>query len=567
MPKLFSIVGKNMKVVSRSWIYVALLIILPTMLVIFSSFLLDSVNMENVKIGLVENENSYQVRSLMTDTIFSSYNSFEECDSSLKSHNIPICINPRKEYNTTVIDIWFDNSKLLVSQYAKQYVSKKVLEEQLVIFELTLGDINSNIDLIYENVESGQKELESAYNELLEQQNRISAFKQNFSHLEGNFNNVYSEVKNVQPLVEKNIRTLNDVKSLLGNNLSEFQRQSQDLRNQINIIKPFLKSSLSDVDYNETSEKLDSLLDFTDVLDRDLSELNSRLYYENPDMMLQDFNNAVATLDETKTMIGELDSEVNRGMELIDKNRNRAQEILNEIDENRNRIDDMRSKLLSASDYKVVLNDAFDIRSTVSYLFFPLLFVLIISFTSIILSNMFIIEQTHKPAYTRDMITPTFDMTFLIGDFIVCLLIVLFQVMILFLVGQFMFSLSIFGDFAYLLFVAILVSSIFVLLGMSFGYFIRSRHVSVLVSTFVLLFSIVFSDLFIPRQLTGIFVRLITALNPFVVAHDLLFDRMIFSQQNNYSGLYIALLIFYLLAAFLFAYVCKKVGKYKIKRE
>jgi len=567
MVKLFSIIGKNIKVVSRSWMYVALLIILPTVLVLTTSLLLDSVNSKNVKIGIVDSPNSWEVQELIPDGKFERFQTFEECESNLKSHSIPVCINPIEKYNGTTINIYFDNSNLLISQYAKQYVSKKVLEEQLVVFELTLEEVLGKMDSLASDVQRAKSELETAYQELITQEERILAYQQNFSHIEENFDQVYSDVKHYQPLIKDNIETLKEVKKYLGDNLTEFNQQNQNLKDQINLIKPILQSTLPPDQYNDISARLDGMSNTLDILQKDINELNSRLYYDNPDLMLADFNNAVATLDKTKNLLGELDGEINKGMQIIDENKKRAEDILKDIEANKAELEKIRDRARSTSDHKIVLNDAFEINETASYLFFPLLLVLIIAFTSIILSNILVIEQTHRPSYIREIITPTKDSTFLFGDFIVSLSIVLIQVLILFLIGEFMFGLDIIFNFPYLFLVAILISSIFVLIGMSIGYLVRSKNISILISTFTLLFLIIFSDLLIPRQLAGVFIRLITSINPFVIADKLFFNTMVFSESINYASLYIAFLVVCLVALFVFAYISKKIGKYKIMQE
>lgn len=572
MVKFLAIINKNVKVVSRSWIYVVLLLILPTLLVGISGMLLDSVDEKNVRVGIIR---SPQMSALEIDGIrnrfpgglFVDYSSFIECEEALKSHSIPVCINPIRTYNETSIDIYFDNSNLLVSQYAKNYVTKKVVTEQLVIFEVTLREVLTKMGSLAESVKDAQLELENAYKELVDQEDKILTYQNNFSQLETSFNRVYSDMKYYHPLIQENIETLKEVKKYLGDNLTEFNQQAQNLRIQIPYVKQLLKPSLPQDAYDQISSKLDGILATVDILEKDLSTLNTKLYYENPDTMLRDYNNAIATLDQTKSMLEQINTEMNAGIVLINKNKERAQSILFQIEENKAELEKLYSKINSTSNYKIALKDAFSIRQQTSSIFFPLIFILIIAFTSIILSNIIVIEQTHKPSYIREAITPTYDITFLFGDFIISLFVSLFQIAILFLVGSFWFGLYIFNNFFYLFSISIIVSSIFILIGMSMGYLIRSRHISILVSTFILLFFIVLSELFIPRQLTGILVKFLTALNPFVIANKLAFDTMIFSKTIQYAAFYIIYLVFLLIFTFFFAYICKKIGKYKITKE
>ena len=423
------------------------------------------------------------------------------------------------------------------------------------------------MNALSDEVKLAREELDKAYQELIEQEERILEYQKNFTRIRSNFQSVYSKIKAYHPVMQKNIETYKEVRKYLDNNLSQLSQQNQALKTQIAYIKPILQASLSAEEYNKTATRLDTIINVIDTLDKNLNALNSQLYYENPDKMLSDYNEAISTLDETNVLLQNIYLEINKGIELINKNKQRVQTILAEIQSGKEELENLRSQLRSTSNYKIVFNDTFALPETASYLFFPLLFTLIIAFTSIILSNMFIIEQTHKQSYIRESITPTFDITFLLGDFIVSLGIVLFQVLILFVIGYSMFNLYIFNNFLYLLTISIIVSSIFVLLGMSLGYLIKSRHISILIATFTLLFLVIFSDILVPRELTGFLFKALTTLNPFVISNQLLFNKMVFSESIELAPVLIILLFFYLVLFSLIAYLSKKIGKYRIIKE
>jgi len=567
MVKVFSIISKNLKVVSRSWIYVILLIILPTTLVLATSSLLDSVNLSNVKIGMVSNSNDLPIRLMLGDARFYEYQSLDECKNSLKKHTIPVCIDFIERFNSTDVNVYFDNSKFLLSQYARSYVTKRVIEGQLSTFEITLEDVLLRMTAIAASVDLARDELQTSYEELLKQEDRLLEYQENFSRINSDFQRTYADVKLLEPAMRQNIQSYKEIKEFLGTNLSEMKKQNEQLRKDINTIKPILQVALPASQYNEIAARLDALLLTTTTIENNLDALNSTVYVDDPDKLLTDYDTAMRNLDEMNTLLQQMDEQLDENIMLVEQNKIKIVEILDNIESNKKEIEEIYGKIKDASSHQVTFYEAFQLPEKTSSLYFPLLFLMIIAFTSIILSNMFIIDQTHKPSYVREMITPTFDITFLLGDFIVCIFIAVFQISMLFIIGQFIFDLNILNNFFYLAGISLLVSSIFILIGMSIGYLIRSRHLSILFSTFLLLFFMVFSDLLIPRELTGFFVRFFSGLNPFVIGNNLVFDVMIFSNRSSDSLFYIILLVIALFSMFIFAYLSKKIGKYKLLKE
>jgi len=567
MFKTFTIISKNVKVVSRNWMYVALLAILPLIFIFATSLLLDSVDSENVEIGIVSDSNSPPIKEIIPEANFIEYGSFEFCKEDLKSGAVPVCIDTPKGSDIANMEIYFDNSKLFLSKYAKQYVSEKILEKQLTMFELTLDEVLFKMNHLEENVDLAKEELEMVLSELIVQEKRIIEHQENLSEIKEEFDESHSDVKENQELMRENIKTFGEASENLEGNITEFRERNEKLRMQIESIKPVLEETLPPDEYEEVEEELNSTLKTLDLIDKNLEVLESTGYYDDPDSMLEDFDNAVETLDKMAILFEELDDELEKGIEIMQKNQERSKEMLEEIEKGKEDLDEIKGEIESASEGGAVLHDAFEIDESASYLFFPLIFILIIAFTSIILSNIIIAEQTHKKSYIKEMATPTGDSIFLFCDFFVALSIVVIQIAVLLLLGEYLFNLNILSNLLYIFPVSILVASVFVFTGMSIGYVVKSKNISILISTFALLFLIVFSDLIVPRQLSGNILRIITGINPFVIAEKLLFNKMVFSETIKSAGLYMALLGFFLFTLIIFSYFCKKVGKYKIMKS
>ncbi|MBM3232592.1 ABC transporter permease [Candidatus Pacearchaeota archaeon] len=161
---------------------------------------------------------------------------------------------------------------------------------------------------------------------------------------------------------------------------------------------------------------------------------------------------------------------------------------------------------------------------------FPLLVAIIITFTSLILSNLFISRQVNQSNYFRSLISPVKGYSFFIADFLINLFFVFIQSLFIFIVGFYMFNIQVISILPQLALVIFLSSSIFIFLGMSFGYLFKSENLSMLVSIFVVILFQIFSDILAPPALVGPAVGFFMSINPFVILENLLRDLIVIDR-------------------------------------
>ncbi|MEA3330031.1 MAG: ABC transporter permease [Nanoarchaeota archaeon] len=567
MVKLFSIISKNIKVISRSWIYIVLLFILPTILVVSTSIFLDSAGEENIQMGIVKNSVSNEIRTLIPGPQFKYYNSISKCKTNLKEHQIAVCIDQTQIKNQTQLIIYFDNSKTILTQYTKQYILNQVLDNQLIGFELTIKEVLEKINSFSKDIELAEADIIKAYEDLEMQEEKINEFHKNFSEIKIEFNQFYSEMKIQQPIIEQNLQNYKELQNNININLNEINSEIENLIGQLETAKMALFLTLPSSEYEEAVEKINAQIIILENINFEIINFGEDFEIENPDKLITNFNNSMQKLAESKELIELMDIELTNTKLLLSQNKERLKFLRENLETSGIEIENLKEEIELNSGEKIMIKDAFIIPEKTSQIIFPILIILIIAFTSIILSNMFVIEETHKKSYIREIITPTSDTILLLGDFFISLIIISVQIVILLILGEFLFRLPILNNILYLFTILICISSLFILIGMSLGYIIRSKHISTLMSTFILLFLIMFSDLLIPRQIISPIIKLITNLNPFVIADNLIFNTLIFGELPKLTFQYTLLLIVFLITMCLIAYLCKKIGKYKLMKE
>ncbi len=156
----------------------------------------------------------------------------------------------------------------------------------------------------------------------------------------------------------------------------------------------------------------------------------------------------VDDLDDIISKIDKINETFERTEKALEKSIAKTQENKQKIDSFILKIEGVSSELGVVSDevgstrFTLNFKEVFPISDSLIFLAFPLLVSLIITFTSLVLSNMFILKQINAPSYLRDIITPTGDVSFLIADYLINLFFVSVQASVLFSLGYLWFGVS-----------------------------------------------------------------------------------------------------------------------------
>ena len=162
---------------------------------------------------------------------------------------------------------------------------------------------------------------------------------------------------------------------------------------------------------------------------------------------------------------------------------------------------------------------------------FPSLIILVVMFISMLLSTTLVMMEKHSPAYFRNFISPTRNITFIIGTYLTNMFLVLIQIGIILLVAGYFFSAQIAPSLHLVVLVLLLSATFFTLWGMGIGYVFTSEETGTLAtissgSVFLFLSSVI-----IPIESMPALVRQIAAFNPFVICERVLRSVLLFQPE------------------------------------
>jgi len=270
----------------------------------------------------------------------------------------------------------------------------------------------------------------------------------------------------------------------------------------------------------------------------------------------------ISNLDSIKQTIDQLDQDLENSIQKTQESKQKIDYFIDSLEKAQKEIE-VFSGNISSGRASIGFKDTFPVKENPVFLVFPFVIAIIISFTSIILSNMFILKQVSRPSYLKDIIAPSKDINFLLADYLVNLFFISIQAGVLFLIGFYWFGISPDTIFIYVLAI-FLTASIFIFIGMAFGYFIKSQNVSMLLTIFFLMVLLILSNLIAPILLAGQTIRFFIDSNPFAVISRILIDSLILNKPLPYIMAPLLRLFIFFIISILIAYISRKVSKKKV---
>lgn len=174
-----------------------------------------------------------------------------------------------------------------------------------------------------------------------------------------------------------------------------------------------------------------------------------------------------------------------------------------------------------------------------------------------------VVREKNSAAYFRNFLTPTSDLMFVLSNYLSNLILVFVQMAIVFGVSVYFFR-ELSHVLHYLALILVIVSSVFIFLGMFIGYMFKSEEIAILTSITVGCVLLFFSNTVMPIETLPGTIRDIVIYNPFVIS-ELVFNKLILFKLTLYD---VAMQIYTLsgIAAGLFVltFITKKIGKERL---
>ncbi len=190
---------------------------------------------------------------------------------------------------------------------------------------------------------------------------------------------------------------------------------------------------------------------------------------------------------------------------------------------------------------------------------FPTLIVLVVMITSILLSSTIVMVEKKSKSFFRNYITPTNEVTFLVGTYLTTLIILLVQLSIFFLVSSLFFDTALVSSLFTTPFLLFFITTFFTLTGIMVGLFFKSEELTTLASISVASLMLFFSSTILPLESMPPFFKTLASLNPFVLSESLLKESILFNLDLSTLMDKVYLLLLYSL---ILAFFCVKLQKW-----
>jgi uncharacterized coiled-coil DUF342 family protein len=555
--KVTSIFSKNLKIVSRNWSYFVVLFICPILLILVSGATLNSNDFANIRIGIIDLDPGYDFNLGKIKNV-KRYSSLTNCLYDLANSKTAVCMYVREQGGKHQIDVHLDNTVKRIEYYARQFVLENILQEQTYQFEKTSDEINAQLTLYSTNIGNAKQELQQVKTELEDQEAMLLRYRENLTEIRNDFNEIYYTLKQAEPTISQLKQEIGQNNENLQGNITEFRQAKQEIDFLIASLKTYLQANLDPAEYSHAETILNSITSELDEMDQILSDIE-RMQRLNQQLLplLEDLDEIIEKLDDIKQTLDQLDGDLEKAIQTTRQSKERVNTFIMQLDDATTEIQEF-SGSLSSNQVATSFKEAFPIDAKPVFFVFPLLVAIIITFTSLVLSNMFILKQVNQPSYFRDMITPTNDTTFLTADYLINLFFIAIQGFVLFLVGYYWFNLT-FDNLGIFVIAVFLASTIFIFLGMSISYLIRNQSLSMLLTIFLLILLLILSDVLAPSVLSGNTIKFLIDLNPFVILTRVLKDTIILGKTLSQVASSIIKLGTFLIIALAIGYLSKKV--------
>ena len=192
---------------------------------------------------------------------------------------------------------------------------------------------------------------------------------------------------------------------------------------------------------------------------------------------------------------------------------------------------------------------------------FPTLLSLTVLFGSTILASVMVLKEKKTRAYFRNFITPTNDFTFFIALYFSCLIILFFQMAVLFTGLYFIVDLPLFNYLLPIILILFISASTFIFMGMFIGYLFKTEEVALLVSISILTLLLFFSNAILPLETVSGEFQKYASFNPLVITDSMLKKLILFNLDlgNLLNEIYMLLGVFGIF--FILAFMARKATK------
>ncbi len=514
MLKLLHIINKDLRLLIRSRGSASIIVLGPLIVILLVGFGFNTTNAYKINIGAYSPSYSPLSESILEkleadEFTIEKTTSNEDCISSVKNGINHICM------------------------ILPEGLSADSQESKSIVYYVDYSRIN----LVYAilNSISSQVEIQSSEISLQLTQSLLDVIEKTESELVAKRGTIGSLSANNQIASSR----LSNFETYFSNVTSKIS--TDEIAVSINNITSLVEST------NLSSKKKDYVIDTLEELESEFSSQNEKV------------NSLKANIGNEAAAITEIIGKSSQDISLIDSSISLISEKI--------------SKIASKNASKIVSPISTEIQpvnATRNYLnyTFPTLLILILSFVSLILSSMLVINERTSNAYFRNTITPTKDILFIIANLLTPLTIVFVQMIIILIIALIFFKAAFISSIGTILLTILLSSSLFIMIGMFLANLFKSEETVTIATISFLSLLIFFSNIILPVESLPGFIRLLANLNPIVIAETIFKRAILFNTgfANVFKGIIILIAYIIMLDILLFMQYNFIKDSYKLKK-
>lgn len=571
---IFNELTKNIKIIFRNWSSLSLLIISPLVLILLMGYIFSGEEVSGITLGVVSGEKiglAPLAENISAYAVIKPFSSVEECLPEMALQKIHLCIVLEgmalqeqdmaniTEFPSGKVTYYYDNTRKRISlaliKNIQDFFGLKAEQISIESTESIIENIQGLVAYLYER----KADISQIKNESIAIRAELVERKEKLEQARASFLPSYFAVKDAQARLHSYSSAIN----------SSSKNLEEEIRNTILVLHLYRNatSNLPLASINNLTDSISHLGNSSSSLEAELLFLSGILNSTNSEInyAIADIDSIVGELDKIKIT---LDEEIARNEEYIrriDQNIERIDEASRELEHKLEQLSRLQpeaaEKLIKPIlyDYNKLLENVKNIQIS-----FPQLLVLIIMFIALLFSNISTLMEIHNRAYLRNLIAPVDDIVYLLGLLFTGIIVVFFQIAVLFAVAQAKLGIAITKIFWQISLIAILLIAVFVLLGMIFAYLLKTVQSSILVTTLSSLILFLFSNALLPAEAMPDFARFLSSYNPIVIGEYIVREVQLFNIPISHLLPQILLLVIYVCTLFLLAVI---LAKYKNRQK
>ncbi|MCX6819142.1 MAG: ABC transporter permease [Candidatus Aenigmarchaeota archaeon] len=556
MFKFFYILAKNLLRTYRSRRFLIISLVSPVILVLFVGFIFTSQSLSNVKIGVI-GDNKFLADA--DEITIIQYPNDDDCIDAIKYGNVHACVNMSE--SGTDVNIFTDFSKIALADAIINRVKEEIIKTSDIAEMDVLRSIVSSAEKMKNSIKASLVKLTSLKSDLVKsndelallakKQESFNEFKSKIGGNQNDLNDFTSSTQEVEKKIIVSISKLNENKKLIENEMIKCSEAKLAVALQFVL-----------VDCIEREADID---EYRFLLAVSCSNYTA-LLRNMPVVMCDSLNIANTLVDEKITILNEENDEINSTLESLQSMQSTLQKSKGSINDLQITLDSVRTidigegkdlsdKLSTAVTQLEVMETGLEgnfeftpinlangtlqitakpvmVTKTEEQFFYLVVFILLITFSTVLVSSSLMIKERDSPGFIRNVISPTRGSVLFFGIFINNIIIAFIQasVFFMFLVIKGTYIPINLLDAIGVLFLIVVA---LVLIGMLLALLFEKRETSILGTITALVTLLILSGLLIPIEKMSGYAYLLGKFSPLAIMMELSRKVILFNLSLN----------------------------------